>query len=119
MNGVDTPQSVMPSRAPAEVMLDILHRSSSHLEAPLEVFATLHQIFDIVNLGIAHDDDLKLWVATFLFYLGEIYVECFKELCFSLRQVYIGQQTENCEVRILKSSFIVMDTSVLIKVPTR
>ena len=119
MNGVDTPQSVMPTRAPTEVMFDILHRSSSHLEAPLEVFATLHQIFDIVNLGIAHDDDLKLWVATFLFYLGEINVECFKELCFSLRQVYIGQQTENCEVRILKSSFIAMDASDLIKISTQ
>ena len=109
----------MPTRAPAEVMLDILHRSSSHLEAPLEVFATLHQIFDIVNLGTSHDANLKLWVVSFLLYLGEINVEGFKELCFSLRQVYIGQQTENCEVRILKSSFIAMDTTVLNKVPTR
>lgn len=37
-----------------------IYRSSSHLEAPLEVFATLHQIFDIVNLGTSHDADLKL-----------------------------------------------------------
>ena len=51
--------------------------------------------------------------------VGEINVEGFKELCFSLRQVYIGQQTENCEVRILKSLFIAIDASDLNKISTQ